>query len=203
MAARKQPSPAALERFQPKDRAAWRAWLERHHLTSPGVWLVLFKQGHGVRLPSEAVCEELLCVGWVDSRPAKLDAARSMLLCTPRKPKAAWSAHNKRRVEKLLAEGRMRPRGLEVVAEAKRLGTWSALDAVEQLELPADLAARLDALPPARAHFDAFPRSVKRQLLEWVQTAKKAQTRQTRVEEIAAKAQKNVRANQWRDGKKT
>jgi uncharacterized protein YdeI (YjbR/CyaY-like superfamily) len=194
---------ATLERFQPKSRADLRAWLARHHRASKGVWLVLFKQGHGERLPYEDLCEELLCVGWVDSRPAKLDAARSMILCTPRKPKAAWSAHNKRRVEKLLAEGRMKPAGLAVIEAAKQLGTWSALDAVEQLEVPEDLATRLDALFPARTNFDAFPRSVKRQLLEWVQTAKRPETRKTRVEEIAVKAQRNVRANQWRAGKKT
>lgn len=190
-------------RYQPASRAKLREFLEAYHVTSSGFWLVRFKAGHGPQLSYEEVCEELVRVGWVDSKPASLDAKRSMLLCTPRKPKSAWSAHNKRRVAALTKAGQMHVVGLAAVKLAKANGTWSALDAVEKLEVPKDLAARLEALAPASQHFEAFARSVKRQLLEWVASAKKAETRAARVEEIATKAQRNVRANQWRDGKKS
>jgi uncharacterized protein YdeI (YjbR/CyaY-like superfamily) len=192
----------AYERFQPQNRLALRGWLAANHLVAKGMWLVIVKKGHGHTLSYEEICEELLCVGWVDSRPAALDETRSMLLCTPRNPKAAWSAHNKRRVEALLKNGLMLPKGIELVEAAKASGAWNALDAVDALVVPDDLGQRLASLPPARAHFDAFPRSVKRQLLEWVQTAKKPVTRAARVEAIAVKAQANVRANQWREGPK-
>lgn len=188
-----------LERVQPKTRAAWRAWLETHHRVSPGVWLVTFKKGHDdARISWDDAVEELLCVGWIDSKPQKLDEARSMLLCTPRKPKSAWSAINKQRVEKLVEAGLMRERGLEMIALAKRTGTWTALDAVSALTEPDDLRARLDATPAARAHWDAFPPSIKRGILEWIQNAKRAETRAQRVGETATLAARNERANQWR-----
>ena len=122
-----------------------------------------------------------------------------MLLVTPRKPKSAWSALNKQRAERLIAAGLMTPAGLAVIEAAKRSGTWEALDAVEALSLPADLVARFAAAPPvAQSHFDAFPRSVKRAILEWIQLAKKPETRAKRIDETVTKATINVRANQWR-----
>ena len=79
---------------------------------------------------------------------------------------------------------------------------WSSLDAIEELRVPDDLAAALAALPPAAGHFEAFPRSVKRAILEWIHAAKKAETRAARIAETARLARTNERANQWRDKRK-
>ena len=88
---------------------------------------------------------------------------------------------------------------------AARLGTVTSScgvcgsDAVEALVLPPDLVARFDVAPPAaRVHFDAFPRSVKRGILEWIQVAKKPETRAGRIDETVELAARNLRANQWR-----
>jgi uncharacterized protein YdeI (YjbR/CyaY-like superfamily) len=199
MAAKKKPGIEALERFHARSRKQWRTWLERNHLKSPGVWLVTYKKETGKpRIDYAEAVEELLCFGWVDSKPAKLDDERSMLLCTPRKPKSAWSKPNKERVARLTAAGLMAPRGVELVELAKRTGTWDALNDVEALVEPEDLKARLDSSRAARAHWDAFPRSVKRGILEWILNAKRPETRQKRIEETASQAAKNLRANQWR-----
>ena len=37
------PGSKDLEELLLPDAAAWHAWLEEHHTTSPGVWLVLHK----------------------------------------------------------------------------------------------------------------------------------------------------------------
>jgi uncharacterized protein YdeI (YjbR/CyaY-like superfamily) len=82
---------------------------------------------------------------------------------------------------------------------AKKTGTWNALDAVEKLELPNDLVQRFRAAPAvAKKNFEAFPRSVKRAILEWIHSAKKSETRKKRIEETVTLAAKNIRANQWR-----
>ena len=73
-----------------------------------------------------------------------------------------------------------------------------ALDAVENLEEPAELARALDADPQAREAWNGFPRSVKRSILEWIGTAKRDETRAKRIAETAARAAKGERANQWR-----
>jgi uncharacterized protein YdeI (YjbR/CyaY-like superfamily) len=179
--------------------AAWRAWLESNHTRSEGVWLVTYRKAAGKPVVSydEMVCEAL-CFGWVDSKPGKLDEARTMLYFAPRKAGSGWSKPNKERVERLLKEGRMSPVGLEKVEAAKRDGSWSALDAVERLELPPDLVAALEANGSAKANFEAFPRSVKRGILEWIAAAKRPETRARRILETATLAAQNRRANQWR-----
>jgi uncharacterized protein YdeI (YjbR/CyaY-like superfamily) len=183
-------------------RAALRAWLEAAHATSRGAWVVMWKKHvAGQHVDAAAVAEEALCFGWIDSLPRALDRDRSMLLITPRKPTSAWSAVNKQRVERLLASGAMTPAGRALVDAAKRSGTWTALDAVEALVLPPDLvAAFAAAATEARTHFDAFPRSAKRGILEWIQTAKKPETRARRIEETVTLAAKNVPAHSWREG---
>ncbi|MEN9936240.1 MAG: hypothetical protein RLZZ387_2819 [Chloroflexota bacterium] len=150
------------------------------------------------RVEYDEAVEEALGFGWVDSEANNLDEERSMLWFAPRKGGAGWSRPNKEQVERLLAAGLMAPAGLAKVEAAQSDGSWSLLDAVEALEIPPDLAAALDSYPDARAQFEAFPRSARRGILEWIAQAKTAKTRTRRVEETARLAQENQRANQWR-----
>ena len=182
-----------------EDRTTWRSWLEVNHSTAAGAWLVTWRPGSGHPiLDYEAAVEEALCFGWVDSRPGRVDDQRSKLYFAPRKPRSAWSASNKARIERLMEGGRMAPAGLAAVERAKANGAWEHLDAVERLEVPADLSEALAARPPAAEHFSAFPRSTRRAILEWIASARRPETRAARVEETAVLAARNERANQWR-----
>lgn len=183
----------------PLTRAEWRAWLEQHHGRAEGVWLVSYKQATGKpRVTYDEAVEEALCFGWVDSKGNKLDEERSMLWFAPRKLGSGWSRPNKERVERLIAAGLMTPAGMAKIEAAKADGSWSLLDAVENLEIPADLAEALDAYPPAATNFAAFPPSAKRAILQWIVQAKTPATRAKRIAETARLAQENKRANQWR-----
>lgn len=179
--------------------AAWRSWLLQNHTTQKSVFLIIYHKESGT--PSvyypEAV-DEALCFGWVDSTPKKRDDQSYYVLFARRNPKSLWSAVNKAKVERLVAEGRMAAAGLEMVNVAKESGTWTALDGVSALEVPADLELALGTLPGARANFDAFPPSTRRGILEWIFTAKKAETRAARIQETAQLAARNQRANQWK-----
>lgn len=186
-----------LPRVEVHTRAELRAWLSRHHQTARGAWIITLKKSAGGTLRWDDLVEEALCVGWVDSVPRKVDARRTMILLTPRKPTSRWSAKNKAHVEALERRGLMKRRGKEVVAEARRNGNWNALDAVSRLEVPADLERALAALPPAPANWASFPPSTRRGILEWITSAKTSPTRERRVSETARLAQRNVRANQW------
>ncbi len=121
-----------------------------------------------------------------------------MLWFAPRKPRSGWSRVNKERITRLHAAGLMHPAGEAKITAAQRDGSWTKLDAVETLTLPADLAAALDQQPPARACFDAFPRSQRRGILEWIAQAKRPETRARRLAETARLAALNQPANQWR-----
>jgi uncharacterized protein YdeI (YjbR/CyaY-like superfamily) len=180
-------------------RAEWRAWLSKHHATSSGMWLVFNKKTSGLpHVTYDESVEEALCFGWVDSKPGKVDDTRSKLYFAPRKGKSGWSKPNKDRVERMIAAGLMTKAGLEKIEAAKRDGTWTMLDAVENLEVPDDLEAAFKSFPGSSQNFAAFPRSAKRGILEWIVQAKTPATRAKRIEETARLAAQNERANQWR-----
>jgi uncharacterized protein YdeI (YjbR/CyaY-like superfamily) len=185
------------ERFHPESRAEWRAWLAGHHDRSGAVWLVLWRQGSGrTGLTYEEAVLEALCFGWIDGKAAGLDDERTMLRFSPRKPGSGWARSNKLRVERLLAEGRMAEAGLARVEEARRDGSWTRLDAVEDLVVPEDLAAAFAGRPGAREHWDGFPRSVRRAALAWIAEAKRPGTRARRVGETARRAARGERPGQ-------
>jgi uncharacterized protein YdeI (YjbR/CyaY-like superfamily) len=184
---------------QAEERETWRAWLEANHATAGGAWLVTWRPGRGhAALDYEAAVEEALCFGWVDSRPGRVDADRAKLYFAPRRPRSAWSASNKARVERLSAAGLMAPAGLAAVERAKENGMWGHLDAVERLEVPPDLAEALDAHPPAAGNFADSSRSARRAILEWIAAARRPATRAGRIQETATRAARNERANEWR-----
>lgn len=181
------------------DASQWRSWLEEHHVIEKSLFLIIYHKESGV--PSvyypEAV-DEALCFGWVDSTPKKRDEKSYYVLFARRNPKSLWSAVNKAKVERLLAEGRMAAAGLQMVALAKETGTWTALDGVSALELPEDLVQAFANEPQARLYFEAFPPSARRGILEWIFTAKRPETRAQRIAETVRLAAQNERANQWK-----
>lgn len=183
----------------PEDRTAWRAWLAENHATSPGVWLIFNKKATGKRfLTYEEAVEEALCFGWIDSRPSKIDDERYKLTMSPRKPKSVWSKINKERIERLIAGGLMTDAGMKPVDVAKRNGAWTSLDEIEALVMPDDLQAALGANEAAKSNFETFPPSSKKIILAWVSSAKRPETRQTRIQETVRLAAENIRANHWR-----
>ncbi len=185
--------------FEAASREELRAWLARHHATASGTWLVTYKKSDPDRYVAyDEIVEECLCFGWVDSLPRTKDAARSMLWIAPRKAGSNWSKVNKERIARLEAQGRMTEAGRQVVERAQADGSWTRLDAVERLEVPADLDAAFAERPGARANWDAFPRTVKRGVLEWILNAKRPETRRKRIEETARLTAENTRPLQWR-----
>lgn len=182
----------------PHSRAAWRDWLAENHGREEGVWLVRNKRAaDGPSLSADDMVEEAIAFGWIDSVPKKLDATRWLTWVAPRKPGSNWSRLSKQRAARMEQAGLIADAGAAAIAQAKADGSWSALDAVENLVVPDDLALALDAFPPAAEEWDGFPRSVKRGILEWILNAKRAPTRAKRIEETARLAQQGKRANQW------
>ena len=198
------PEPAArkqvgthLERVYVKTRAEWRRWLHKNHARSPGIWLVFDKKAtRPGRLAYADSVEEALCYGWIDSTLRPLDDAQYMQLFTPRKPKSNWSKVNKVRVARLLADGVIAPAGLQSIETAKANGTWSALDSVEALEVPDDLAAALAKNPDASRNFAGFSPSSRKGYLHWVSQAVRPETRAQRIAEVVEHSAANRKARQ-------
>ncbi|GAB2503400.1 YdeI/OmpD-associated family protein [Algoriphagus taiwanensis] len=184
--------------FYADSARAWRDWLERNHASQSSVWLVIFKKDSQV--PSLSVNEaidEALCFGWVDSKPNKRDDKSYYLYFSQRKPKSNWSKVNKDKVEYLIKLGKMTSSGWKMIELAKATGTWDALNEVDSLLEPEDLAKALESNPTAKGYWGKFPPSARRGILEWILNAKTAATRTKRITETVLLAEKNFRANSY------
>ena len=169
-------------RIKAKSRKEWRAWLQKHHASCTGVWL-MFAKKHS-KLPTVSyndAVEEALCFGWIDGLMNPLDETYYLQLFTPRKAKSAWAASNKKRVEKLIDAGLMTEAGMTLVDLAKKTGTWNALDAVEAMTMPDDFVHALKKKAGAQKGFDAYSPSVKKQCLYRINDAKRPETRAKRI----------------------
>jgi uncharacterized protein YdeI (YjbR/CyaY-like superfamily) len=190
MAAKRQTYPE----FHPHDRAALRAWLHENHAISGPVWVIFDKKGaRHDRLEYAHAVEEALCFGWIDSTINPLDDKRYRQLFSPRKPTSEWSKLNKTRVAALIKAKLMMPAGKKAIAVAKKNGTWSKIDHVESLVVPADLAKALAKAPKALANFDKSSRSVKKMYLHRVGSAVRPETRAKRIAQVIEWAKNGLR----------
>lgn len=179
------------ERIQPADAAAWRAWLEENHAQSKGVW-ALNVRGTNASMEYEDAVRQALCFGWIDG-PTRTFPEGNGQWFSPRRPSSGWAATNKARLALLEEQGQLAPAGIEAIERAKANGTWEMLDGPEAGIEPDDLTAALDAVPAARANWDAFPKSVKKLGLTNIATAKQSQTKSARIAKIVADAAEGKR----------
>lgn len=170
-----------FEHVEVASRAELRDWLATNHLRTESVWLVRYKQSVPAKyLGRLDLLDELLCFGWVDGIARKLDAERTMQLISPRRQQA-WAQWYKDRAAVLEADGRMAPPGRAAIERSKALGLWDAYAAIDALFVPQDLSTALAREPPAQVYFAETPPSYRRNLLRWVDQAKRAETRARRV----------------------
>ena len=174
-----------LPLVEPASLGEWRTWLEANHDSSRGIWLAVGKKGGSrTTLTYEQAVEEALRFNWIDSTVRRMDEHRFRQLFTPRKSGSTWSRSNKERVERLEAKGLLLPVALEAIEAAKADGSWTQLDDVEDLVVPDDLAAALAAQPDAESFFGSLPPSQCKLALYWIASAKRPETRATRIAEI-------------------
>lgn len=167
-----------------------RIWLDKNHTQNESVWLVYYKPTAGVGdITYTNLVDELLCYGWIDSLPRKVDATRTSIRISPRNPKSNWSRVNKQKIATLTKTGKMKPAGLELVAQAKKSGTWDALNDVENLVIPADLVTALKTVG-LQSEWEAASRTKKRGWLEQLFNAKSPETRQKRINSFIVELKK-------------
>jgi uncharacterized protein YdeI (YjbR/CyaY-like superfamily) len=184
---------SGVTQLHPLSRAGWRAWLTTNHGSAHGVLLVMDTKASGSqRLSLDDAVEEAICFGWIDSKLTPVDGRRFAVMFTPRRPGGTWSQANKARVESLTSRGLMTDAGLSAVAAAQQDRSWSALDDVDALRVPEDLAQALGDNPEAQRNFERFTVSTKKATLWWVVSAKRSETRARRIAESVRLAADNT-----------
>jgi uncharacterized protein YdeI (YjbR/CyaY-like superfamily) len=164
-----------------RDRAEWRAWLEKHHASEREIWLVYYKKHTAKpRISYDDAVEEALCFGWIDSIVKTLDGDRYIQKFTPRIDVRKWSPSNLERVKRLLREGRMTEAGRsklppDLTPPPERYSADSPL--------PEIFADALKENPAASGNFHKLAPSYRRDLVRWVTEAKKEETRLRRMAE--------------------
>lgn len=179
----------SIARINPKNQDEWRAWLEENHVKEDSVWVVMYKKkapNHSMTW-SDAV-DVALCYGWIDSVCRPLDDLSFIQYYSKRKAKSTWSKINKDKIEILIEKGLMKDAGLRSIEVGKENGSWTFLDAVDSLLIPDDLQAAFEKNPEAGSFYENLSKSVKKQLLYWVISAKRPETRQNRIDEIIESA---------------
>ncbi len=119
-------------------------WLAKHYDRDESIWLHYYKQSlQKSDLTYSKIVDSLLCYGWIDSLPRKVNDEVTSIRISPRNPKSNWSNVNKQKIKILTKENRMQKSGLAMVTLAKKTGTWNALIEVDNLKLPEDFKVTL------------------------------------------------------------
>jgi uncharacterized protein YdeI (YjbR/CyaY-like superfamily) len=175
-----------------KNATAWRKWLHDNHDSSTGVYLIFYK----VNSPFESMRWEeavqvAICYGWIDSTVRSVDEHSRKQVFSPRKAKSVWSKLNKTYIENLIADNLMHESGLAKIEIAKQNGSWTSLDAVEDLIIPEDLALAFDQNQTAFENYKNFSPSYRKGYLYWLNQAKREETRNNRISIIIDLCEQN------------
>ena len=126
-----------------------------------------------------------MCYGWIDAQTRKFDESYHLVKFCPRRPRSVWSARNREIVERLIAEGRMKPAGLAQVAAAKADGRWDAAYLPQsEAELPQDFVEAVSRNRDA-AEFLATLNRANRYAIIWrLHHARRPETRAANIEKF-------------------
>ena len=176
------------------DRAAFRAWLQKNHGRTEGLWLVFGKNDTVKTLTAEQALEEALCFGWIDGLIKRVDEKQYIKFFSPRRNKSNWSEKNKGTAERLIQSGRMASPGFGAIERAKKAGSWDGPGRLAVTQEDIKRFARMIASnTQAAANFEKMPRSLRRQVTGFYLDAKQEATRNRRLAKLIGLLEQNKR----------
>ena len=178
--------------FTPASLTDWRTWLEQNHDREQEVWLVYIKAGRGkANIDYESSAEEALCFGWIDSLIQKIDEEKYARKFNPRRMDSKWSETNKRRVLKVIHQGRMTEAGMaKVTFDLSEVDTSKPKLRRPPVRMPDHVEKALRSRPSLWEAFQNISPSYRRNYILWLSDAKKPATFERRlqilIEEVMA-----------------
>lgn len=171
-----------------RSSSEFRTWLAKNHRQSDGIWLRIFKKDSGEStITYNEALDEALCFGWIDGQKQRHDEVSWRQRFTPRRPTSGWSKLNTQHAERLIQARRMNAAGRAQVDAAKKDGRWAAAyDSPSKATVPQDFLAALRKNKKAHAFFESLNKANRYAIAYRLQTAKKPETKQRRMEMILA-----------------
>ena len=167
------------------DRKELRAWLSKNFDRAIGVWAVFYKKSTNLSdLSWEAIVEECLCFGWIDSLPGKVDEERTKIYISPRKANSGWSRRKKEVLADLQKRNMIENPGLLVIERAKSNGSWERFDLAEAIVIPTELQNVLKEELDFSSQWNLLSDSKQRQALQQIYDAKTQETRLKRIDSL-------------------
>ncbi len=187
--------PEITKTFEVPDAREWQAWLKQNHDKEKEIWLIHYKKHSGkCGFTYDEAVEAALCFGWIDGIMKIIDDEKHIIRYTPRRKRSIWSELNRKRVKKLIEEGRMTEFGMAKIREAKDNGEWDRAFVHDDIaKLPDDLFSALQKDKKAFNNFEKLSPSNKKQFVWWINDAKREETRQRRIEKTVKMAEKNIK----------
>ena len=168
------------------NKKKWADWLAREHDKSAGVWLKIAKKDSGIpSVTYEEALDIALCYGWIDGQKKGFDDRYWLQKFTPRGPKSIWSKINTEKAERLIANGEMKPAGLNAIELARQDGRWEAAYASQKnISIPEDFQVALDQNRRAKAFFETLNSVNRYAVLFRIHNAKKPETRARKIQQF-------------------
>ncbi|MDG1729192.1 MAG: YdeI/OmpD-associated family protein [Algibacter sp.] len=181
----------------------WYDWLLNNYNKANGVYLIFYKLE--LNIPTmrwEEAVKVALCFGWIDSKVQSLGNGKRCQYFSPRNPKGNWSALNKKYVKDLITNGLMHEAGYKMIDLAKQTGTWTAMDDVENGVIPIDLQQAFDKNKSAFKNYQNFARGYRKGYLSWLHSAKREETRKSRIIQIIELCANNIKSRNTKSSNK-
>lgn len=177
-----------------KNDTEFRSWLHENHSRSEGVHLIFYAISHEkASMRWEEAVRVALCYGWIDSTVKNIGPGKRRQYFCPRRPKSVWSKVNKDHIKELATQGLMHKSGREAINIAKKNGSWTELDDVENGVIPDDLQKAFDKNKIAFENYQEFTKGQRKSYLYWLNQAKREETRQKRIAEITQHCADNIK----------
>lgn len=176
--------------IKPKDRTAWREWLDKHHKTLTEIWLLSDDRPEQQTVKYLDAVEEAICFGWIDGIQKRFSPYELAQRFTPRKKRGNWTELNKERARRLISLGLM--------TEAGRI---TLPDLNQKFIVAEDIVEVLKAKPGAWSNFLEFPDLYCRVRIGYIEEVRKNHKEfERRLQNFVSKTVDNKMFGNWNDG---
>ncbi len=161
----------------------FRKWLAKHHNKETELLVGFYKVDSGKpSITWSQSVDQALCYGWIDGVRRTIDYQSYSIRFTPRKSTSIWSTINIKKVEELTKAGLMTSEGQHAFSLRKESKSNIYSHEKAPVDLNPDYEKQFKKKKLAWSFFIAQAPSYRKVTIHWIMSAKKEETRLSRLE---------------------